>query len=215
MGAAAPIVLIVDDDTEVLSLIRGMLSTADYVTETATTGAAALARVESGGIDLIVLDRLLPDIDGAEVCRRLRAREDELYLPILMLSGLTQAEQLDAGFVAGADDYITKPFRVDDLRNRVRAWARVRRRVKASHTRLLREAVLAMSRAMSEELSHLQDEMVSALTGAGCDSPENAARLRAALENAAGELTTRISAFHDVERQFEGLVRTEDGSPSR
>ena len=90
-----------------------------YSVETAADGRTALSRLEVGGIDLMVLDLLLPRMDGYEVCRRVRGREQRSHLPILMLTGLSGDVEQVAGFDAGADDYVTKPFRTQELVARV------------------------------------------------------------------------------------------------
>ena len=135
MQPARPVVLVVDDDPEIGEVLRYLLEHAGYTVALAGGAAAALARIEAGGIDLVLLDLMLPEMHGLELCRRVRAREGEAYLPIIMLSALADEAQRHAGFVAGADDYVTKPFNSDDLLDRVRVWVRTRQQLKATDER--------------------------------------------------------------------------------
>ena len=105
-------------------------------------GHAALARIEAGGVDLVLLDLMLPDINGLELCRRLRAYENGAYLPIIMLTALNDDADRHAGFGAGADDYISKPFEAGDLLDRVDVWVRARGRLKQQQQVLKRQAEL-------------------------------------------------------------------------
>ena len=134
-----PIVLVVEDDPLASELLCTVLERAGYTVETAMDGAAALTCIEAGGLDLVLLDLMLPKVDGYEVCRRVRARDAEDYLPIIMCTALDQPSQRRAGFAAGADDYVTKPIQRDDLLDRVQVWVRARERLKAAHERLRRE----------------------------------------------------------------------------
>ncbi|WP_426573749.1 response regulator transcription factor [Aquihabitans sp. McL0605] len=111
--------LLVEDDDAISAPLARALSRDGHEVESVGTGEAALERLERGGVDLIVLDVGLPGIDGVEVCRRIR--RTDLDLPVLMLTA--RAEELDAvlGLDAGADDYVTKPFRLSELLARVRA----------------------------------------------------------------------------------------------
>jgi DNA-binding response OmpR family regulator len=135
MLPARPLVLVVEDDRATRELLQERLGCAGYGVELAADGATALAYVEAGGLDLVLLDVNLPDLDGLEVCRRVRARQCEVYLPIIMVTGLSGEEHRNAGFTAGVDDYVTKPFRSADLLDRVQFWVGALRRFKASRYR--------------------------------------------------------------------------------
>lgn len=115
-------ILVVDDDNKVLNLMRRGLSFAGYTVYTAADGEAALEVARDTPPHLVVLDVMLPGLDGLEVCRRLRAGEPEL--PILMLTAKDQVPDRVAGFEAGADDYLVKPFAFAELLARVRALLR-------------------------------------------------------------------------------------------
>ena len=121
-AAASPVVLVVEDEASTRELLELVLRAQGYVVETVPDGARAVTRVLAGGIDLVLLDVLLPGLYGLAVCRQLRAAPGGEQLPILLLTALTDPGHRRAGLAAGADDYIVKPFDIDDLLNRVRRW---------------------------------------------------------------------------------------------
>ena len=114
-------ILLVDDEQPVQKLLSYPLEKEGYEVVPALDGQEALASFEQGQFDLVVLDIMLPKIDGLEVCRRLRAKSS---VPIIMLTA--KAEEIDKvlGLELGADDYITKPFSMREFRSRVRAALR-------------------------------------------------------------------------------------------
>ena len=114
--------LVVDDDRPLRDVLRRTLGLSGYEVLTAETGADALAQVASGAPDAIVLDVGLPDLDGLEVCRLLRGEGNRV--PVLMLTARDSVSDRIDGLDAGADDYLVKPFDVDELRARLRALLR-------------------------------------------------------------------------------------------
>jgi DNA-binding response OmpR family regulator len=114
--------LVVEDDPAIAEPLARALRRDGYDVDVHGDGASALVRARRGDVDMVVLDLGLPDIDGMDVCRRLRA--ESRGLPILMLTA--RADELDTviGLDAGADDYVTKPFRLAELLARVRAVLR-------------------------------------------------------------------------------------------
>lgn len=112
-------ILIIDDDLESLKLIGLMLERRGYEIIAAQSGAQALEKAQSGKSDLVILDVMMPDMDGYEVCRRLRANPATASLPIIMFTAKTQVGDKVAGFQAGADDYMTKPVHPEELASRV------------------------------------------------------------------------------------------------
>lgn len=114
--------LVVEDDVAIASLLERVLTGAGYDVEVLHEGAGVPARVRSGGIDLLVLDLTLPDVDGLDVCRRVRSVS--ATVPIMMLTGRGGEIDVVAGLSAGADDYIGKPFRPAELTARIRAHLR-------------------------------------------------------------------------------------------
>src|SRR5262245_49598816 len=103
-------VLIVDDDPDIQRLVSYNLSQAGFQVATATTGRTALESVQKQSPDLIILDVMLPDIDGLEVCRTLRQRDHSRRIPIIMLTARSEEIDRVVGFELGADDYVMKPF---------------------------------------------------------------------------------------------------------
>ena len=120
MGAVR--ILIVDDDRALRDALRRALVLGGYDTVPADSGEAALAEVTSAAPDAVVLDIGLPDIDGLEVCRRLRSAGNRV--PVLMLTARDAVADRIDGLDAGADDYLVKPFDVGELQARLRALLR-------------------------------------------------------------------------------------------
>ena len=121
MPKPKPCILAVDDDVQVLHLVRDTLEMEGYRVITADSGEAAVAAFEQQLPDLVVLDIMLPGIDGYAVCRRIRSSSQ---VPIIMLTGRGSDEEKVRGLDAGADDYVAKPFSVEELLARVRAVLR-------------------------------------------------------------------------------------------
>ncbi|HLM34301.1 MAG TPA: response regulator transcription factor [Gaiellaceae bacterium] len=121
---AAPRILVVDDERALRDSLRRALALEGYEVELATDGQDALQRIAADPVapDAIVLDVLMPGLDGLEVARRLREAGDRT--PILMLTARAEVEDRVAGLDAGADDYVVKPFALDELFARVRALLR-------------------------------------------------------------------------------------------
>lgn len=114
-------ILIVDDDIDSLKLIGLMLQRQGYEVVAANAGNQALVKAVSERPSLIILDIMMPDMDGYEVCRRLRANPDTQAIPIIMFTAKTLVDDKVAGFEAGADDYLTKPTHPQELAARVKA----------------------------------------------------------------------------------------------
>lgn len=114
-------VLVVDDDTKTVDLVKLYLNRDGYRVLTAQDGVEALRLARESHPDLIVLDLMLPGIDGLEICRRLRSESD---VPIIMLTARTTDEDKLTGLGMGADDYVTKPFSPKELAARVRTVLR-------------------------------------------------------------------------------------------
>ncbi len=114
-------ILIVEDDPAILKVLQRSLSYEGYTVDIATDGRAGLNTARDHRPDLVILDWLLPGLDGLEVCRRLRSGGS---LPILMLTAKDTIEDRVQGLDAGADDYLVKPFNLDELTARIRALLR-------------------------------------------------------------------------------------------
>ncbi len=115
-------ILLVEDDTQITNLLVLHLHEPLYKLATCDTGAAAMARVADGVFDLVILDIMLPDLNGIEICRRIRAVDGRT--PILMLSSLSEETDKVTALELGADDYLTKPFGIFELMARVKALLR-------------------------------------------------------------------------------------------
>jgi len=117
-------VLVVEDDTDIAGLIVRYLEKAGHVVETAASGTAALAQVKQGPPDLILLDLMLPGMDGLLVCQSLRADAATAAIPIIILTARGEEAERVTGLELGADDYVTKPFSPRELTARVNALLR-------------------------------------------------------------------------------------------
>jgi two-component system response regulator MprA len=117
-----PQVLVVDDDPQLREALTRALELDDYRVTTASNGVKALESVTAHRPDVMVLDVMMPYVGGLDVCRTLRSRKDKL--PILVLTARDEVGDRVAGLDAGADDYLTKPFALEELRARLRALLR-------------------------------------------------------------------------------------------
>ncbi|HID94965.1 MAG TPA: response regulator transcription factor [Candidatus Latescibacteria bacterium] len=127
-------ILVVDDERKITEVVRAYLEKEGYIVLVAGDGQGALDLIERSKPDLVILDLMLPDMAGEEICRRLRQRSD---VPIIMLTAKASEEERVKGLMIGADDYIVKPFSPKELVARVRAiLRRVRRDSEALRDRL-------------------------------------------------------------------------------
>jgi two-component system OmpR family response regulator len=115
-------ILVVDDEPAITDLLSTALRYMGYQVTTAASGHAALDAAATAAPDLVVLDVMLPDIDGFEVCRRLRAARD--FVPVIFLSARDSEDDRVTGFIRGGDDYVTKPFSLEELTLRIGALLR-------------------------------------------------------------------------------------------
>ncbi len=124
-------ILIIEDDEEILRLLKRALTYQGYIVDTALTGKAGLKLANDQCPDLVVLDLMLPNMDGMEVCQKLQKIGNQ---PILMLTAKDTTQDRVQGLDAGADDYVVKPFEMDELLARIRALLR---RTAADRVKLL------------------------------------------------------------------------------
>ena len=110
-----PCILIVDDEADTRRLFRFTLEYGGFAVREAVDGEDALAKIEAARPDLVLLDVMMPRLDGYEVCKRLRRRPEMVDLPIVMVSAKTQAEAIEAGLAMGATAYLTKPVALETL----------------------------------------------------------------------------------------------------
>ena len=113
-------ILIVEDNSELLELMSLGLKQAGFKTATATNGVDALASARSAAPDLVVLDLVLPELDGFAVCDRLRKDETTANVPVIVLTGLSTEFARFASLESGADDYVTKPINPEHLVSRIK-----------------------------------------------------------------------------------------------
>jgi len=147
MGRGKPArILIVDDHEDNIELLRARLEARGYCIDTAMDGEQALARVANTAPDLILLDVMMPRIDGFEVVRRLKADKTLPFIPIILQTALDSTEHKVEGLDAGADDYITKPINFAELEARVKSMLRIK---------ALQDALEERERELSEVNSQL------------------------------------------------------------
>ncbi len=177
-----PCILVVDDDLLFRRMLADQLADAGYVVRTAEDGEEALAKVAAESPDLILLDILMPKVDGFEVCRRLKSDEQTILIPVVMLSALTETEDRIHGIEVGADDFLSKPFNPQELMTRVRSLLRLKR-----YTDELENAeTVLLSLAISVEAK-------DPYTNQHCD---RLARASVALGKAVGLPSSQLKALH-------------------
>lgn len=135
-----PSILVVDDTPANLQLLVGMLQECGYAVRPVTNGVRALRAVRSAPPDLILLDITMPDMDGYEVCRRLKEDPATREIPVLFISALTETEDKLRAFQAGGVDYVSKPFQFEEVEARVRTHlelGRQKRELRGNYARLL------------------------------------------------------------------------------
>jgi DNA-binding response OmpR family regulator len=132
-------ILIVDDERDLCGLVRNWLAREKHLVEEADNGLDALNQLGFSKFDVIILDLMLPGMNGLEVCKRFRQQLG--HTPILMLTAKTAVEDKEAGLDAGADDYLTKPFHLKELAARVRALLR-RGPGQGDHTLVVRDITI-------------------------------------------------------------------------
>jgi len=117
-------ILVVDDEARNLNILTELLE--DYDTETACSGDEALLKLETYNPDVVLLDIMMPGIDGYEVCRRIKVNPRYSFVKVVLVSGKAMVEERLAGYEAGADDYVTKPFNLDELLAKVKVFLRLK-----------------------------------------------------------------------------------------
>jgi two-component system response regulator MprA len=135
-------VLVIDDEESIVEFIKLGLKYEGFAVESVADGPQGLAAAQRSNPDLIILDLMLPGIDGLEVCRRLRANPTTRDIPILMLTAKDEVKDRVAGLKTGADDYLTKPFSFEELVERIRAILRRQNRAKGDEGASQRNQVL-------------------------------------------------------------------------
>jgi two-component system alkaline phosphatase synthesis response regulator PhoP len=164
-------VLVVEDEPDVAELIRYNLQKEGWEIVPATNGADALRRAQESRPDLILLDIMIPQLNGWEVCRRLKQDPDTRGMPVIMLTGRVDEGDKVLGFELGADDYVTKPFSPRELIARVRAVIRRGRaaerkaQLKAGDLEIDRDRFEVRLQGRPVALTHKEFELLAALVG--------------------------------------------------
>jgi adenylate cyclase len=174
-------ILVVDDVPQNVRLLEAILQPRGYEVVTVADGDAALALIESSHADLVLLDVVMPRMDGYAVCRRIREREETAVLPVIMVTSSTGQEKRRA-IEAGADDFVEKPFDQHELLTRVHSLLRIKRyhdtiKAQASELRELNRTLEERVRTQLEELDRLQrlrrflsPQLTDAIVSSGDDS---------------------------------------------
>jgi DNA-binding response OmpR family regulator len=216
MAEAAARILLVDDEESIQTLLAYPLRKDGYEVVVACDGQEGLDQFASGRFDLVVLDVMMPRVDGIEVCRRLRARSQ---VPIIMLTARDDEVDKVLGLEIGADDYITKPFSVREFRSRVKAALR---RTKMSPTDPNEGPILAGDLAIDPprrqvkirgdraQLTYVEFEILTALAR----SPGHVFARRALLERIWGDGSFRDPRTIDVHiRHLREKIELEPSEP--
>ena len=193
-------ILIVDDEKDIVQVLEFALKQAGFDTVTAGDAATALARVREAQPDLVILDLMLPDLPGTEVCRQLKSAQRTRALPVIMLTARGEEVDRVVGFELGADDYITKPFSVREVVLRVKAILRrnaapepSKARESLGPLRIDAEAHRAFVDGKEVELTALEFKLLSTFM------------------SRAGRVQTREQLLHDVwEMSGDLMTRTVD-----
>ncbi len=156
-GSGKKRILVVDDHEDNVEVLRARLEARGYEVEGATNGQEALDTVSRWCPDLVLLDVMMPDMDGLEVVKRLKADKSLPFIPVIMQTALDSTERMVAGLEAGADDYVTKPINFQELEARVRSLLRIK---KLQQEVADREKELSV---MNDRLLHIS--MTDGLTG--------------------------------------------------
>jgi len=164
-------ILVVDDEPDILSVLVFHLSREGYRVTTAVNGQGALTSAEAEQPDLIILDLMLPGMDGYEVLQRLRGAESTSSMPVILLTARREEDERVKGFEVGADDYITKPFSARELTLRVAALLRrskaepvsTSRRITVGPVVLDREAHRVFSEGVEVDLTRLEYRLLEVL----------------------------------------------------
>ncbi len=176
-------VLVVDDDKNTRRLIQAVLETEGYQVTTAINGEDALEKLEREHIDLVVLDIMMPGMDGYELTKTLREGQSEL--PILMVSAKQMPEDRRQGFLVGTDDYITKPIDVEEMLLRIKALLR--------RARIVSERKLTVGDAVLD-----YDMMTVSRPGETIELPQKEFLLLYKLLSYPGKIFTRIQLMDEI-----------------
>ena len=227
--AVRDIVLLIDDTPDTLAMLTDALDQAGFTVLIATGGAAALSICGRVTPDMILMDAMMPGLDGFETCRRLKQMEMVAHVPVIFMTALSETEHIVQGFAAGGVDYVTKPIVLDSLFARIRTHLANARAAQSTRAALDRAGgfLLAVDRSgallwSTPQASRLLAEAYPAPDGAAALPPEAAGRILAAVA-ALPSPTVTLPATRGGELQLaylgtigagEFLFRLTGGSPS-
>jgi len=200
-SAPAKKILIVEDEQDILQLVKLYFEKEGFRTVTATTGVEGLKSAKQDNPDLIILDLMLPEMDGLEVCKRLRSAPETAMLPIIMLTAKAEESDTVIGLELGADDYVTKPFSPKTLVARVKALFRRLDRSQQELPSLYRYGSLSMDLSRHEVSIQGKDVSLTA---------KEFGLLEHLLRNPGRVLTREVLLNHVWGYDYFGTTRTVD-----
>src|SRR5215510_516121 len=163
MSTAQATILVVDDDPKHLRLVDALLQPRGYTVVTSSNGAEALEQAHRVSPDLILLDVMMPQVDGFEVCKLLKDHPATRLIPMVMMTALDRMEDRIKGIEAGADDFLTKPVHRDELLARIRTSLRLKRAI---------DHKVSLLQNVQEHLVKFVPQSVTRLIAANPESPE-------------------------------------------
>lgn len=160
MTQSGSIILIVDDNPHNIELLRVILREHTYIVQAASSGAHALESIQKVPPDLILLDIMMPEMDGYEVCERLKSDEVTRDIPVIFVSAMTESVDKVKGFQVGAVDYITKPFNLEEVASRVATQLKIRHLQQQNEQRIQQLSREIAERQRAEDaLQHAHNEL--------------------------------------------------------
>jgi len=202
-------ILIIDDNPANLGVLSSCLEEAGFETMVAIDGKSGLNIARDGQPDLILLDVLMPGMDGFEACRFMKEDERTREIPVIFMTALTETENEVAGFEAGGVDYITKPFQVEEVLARVKthlALLLIQKRLKARNVQLLRE--IGKRQKVEKELRKARAELEERVEACTAELREANTRLTTEIDE---RKRAEKALFHEKEQFSVTLRSIEDG----
>src|SRR6185369_4616017 len=177
-----PVILVIDDDPNNMAIVTDYLSEGNYTILVAEDGESGVSRAEYARPDLILLDVMMPGIDGFETCRKLKDMPGTKEIPVIFMTALTETDHKVKGFEAGAVDYITKPFQREEVLARVGVHLRIRELTSSllEAKDSLEKRVEERTAELAQTIDALHDEMLQRKR-----ADEERVRLAAAIEQSA------------------------------
>lgn len=212
-GLRAGRILVVDDVPQNVELLEAHLEAAGYDVAKASDGAEALRKVKEEAPDLILLDLMMPGLDGYEVCRRLKAEEETVSIPVMIVTTLGEPEEMIRAIEGGADDFLTKPFTRLELMIRVRSLLRLKRLYDQVEAYSRMAALGEMAAGIAQEIRNplaITSSAAQILLKKGADPKlrrECAKRIRTSANRAAAIIETLSRFSRPYQGVMEGEVR--------